>query len=138
MTLRIDSGLIYASFDNVLLATLPNPLDASQVAALTGTREATGTLPAPPPAEPQSVQRRVPKDGRIVVTGQLLKVGRTHAGTIVTVVVEDNYFRVLDGIIELGVYARTSTKPIQKPTPIAPKAGNHVSMTIGQRCPEPL
>ncbi|KAA0923125.1 MULTISPECIES: IS481 family transposase [Rhodococcus] len=123
VTLRIASGLIHASVDNVLLATLPNPLDASQLAGLTGAREATGTLPAPPPAGPQTVQRRVPKDGRVMVTGQLLKVGRTHAGTIVTVVVEDNYFRVLDGTTELGVYARTSTKAIRNFNAHRPRSG---------------
>lgn len=120
--LRVDSGLIHASFDNVLLATLPNPLDADQVAGLTGAREATGTLPAPP-AGPQTVQRRAPKDGRVLVTRQLLEVGRTHAGTIVTVVVEDSYFRVLDGTIELGVYARTSTKPIRNFNAHRPRSG---------------
>ena len=48
-----------------------------------------------------------------MVAGQRLRVGRTHAGTIVTVVVEDHHFRVLDGITELSLHARTSTKPIR-------------------------
>ena len=58
-----------------------------------------------------------------MVTGQLLEVGRTHAGTIVTVVVEDNYFRVLYGTTELGVYARTSTKPIRNFIAHRPRSG---------------
>ncbi|OZD59786.1 hypothetical protein CH263_22570 [Rhodococcus sp. 06-1059B-a] len=52
-------------------------------------------------------------EGRSRYRGQLLKVGRPLAGTIVTVVVEDNYYRVLDGTNELGVHARISAKPIR-------------------------
>ena len=76
-------------------------------------RPAASALPSPPPAGPQSVQRRVPKDGVVMVAGQRIRVGRTHAGTIVTIVVEDHHFRVLDGINELSLHARTSTKPIR-------------------------
>ncbi|MGV3703607.1 Mu transposase domain-containing protein [Mycolicibacterium parafortuitum] len=78
-----------------------------------GARPATTALPPPPPAGPQSVQRRVPKDGVVMVAGQRLRVGRTHAGMIVTVVVEDHHLRVLDGIKELSLHAQTSTKPIR-------------------------
>lgn len=123
VTLRIEGGLIHVSCDNILLTTLPNPLDPSQVASLRGAREATGPLPSPPPSGPQSVQRRVPKDGRVMVAGQLLKVGRPLAGTVVTVVVEDNYYRVLDGANELGVHARTSTKPIRNFNAHRPRNG---------------
>lgn len=48
-----------------------------------------------------------------MVAGQRLRVGRTHAGAIVTVVVEDHHFRVLDGIKELSLHVRRSTKPIR-------------------------
>jgi hypothetical protein len=48
-----------------------------------------------------------------MVAGQRLRVGRTHAGTIVTIVVEDHHFRGLDGIRELSLHARTSAKPIR-------------------------
>lgn len=48
-----------------------------------------------------------------MVAGQRLRVGRTHAGTIVTIVVKDHHFRVLDGIKELSLQARTSTTPIR-------------------------
>ncbi|ORI13649.1 IS481 family transposase [Rhodococcus sp. 1168] len=123
VTLRIEGGLIHVSHDNVLLATLSNPLEPARVASLRGAREATGPLPPPPPSGPQSVQRRVPKDGRVMVAGQLLKVGRPLAGTIVTVVVEDNYYRVLDGTNELGVHARTSTKPIRNFNAHRPRNG---------------
>jgi hypothetical protein len=48
-----------------------------------------------------------------MVARQRLRVGRTHAGTIVTIVVDDHHFRVLDGTKELSLHARTSTKPIR-------------------------
>ena len=113
VTLRIDGGLVHATAGNMLLATLPNPLSTNEITSLTNVRAATGPVPAPPPAGAQSVQRRVPKDGKVMVAGQRLNVGRTHAGIIVTVLVEDHYFRVLDGTTELTPHARTSTKPIR-------------------------
>lgn len=48
-----------------------------------------------------------------MVARQRLRVGRTHAGTIVTIVVDDHHFRVLDGTKELSLHAQTSTKPIR-------------------------
>lgn len=75
----------------MLLKTLLNPFPWNEIRLIRGARPATSTLPAPPPAGPQSVQRRVPKDGVVMVAGQRLRVGRTHAGLIVTVVVEDHH-----------------------------------------------
>ena len=43
---------------------------------------------------PVSVRRKVLRDGVIVVTRERLRVGVTYAGKIVTVHVEDTYFRV--------------------------------------------
>jgi hypothetical protein len=113
VTLRLDAGLIHATAGNMLLKTLPNPSSTNEVQSIKDARPATTALPPPPPAGPQSVQRRVPKDGVVMVAGQRLRVGRTHAGTIVTIAVEDHHFRVLDGIKELSLHARTSTKPIR-------------------------
>ena len=113
VTLRFDASLIHATAGNILLKTLSNPFPWNEIRLIRGARPTTSTLPAPPPAGPQSVQRRVPKDGVVMVAGQRLRVGRTHAGLIVTVVVEDHHFRVLDGITELSLHARTSTKPIR-------------------------
>ena len=113
VTLRFDGGLVHATAGNMLLKTLPNPFTTNELQQLRGARPATSPLPSPPPAGPQSVQRRVPKDGVVMVAGQRLRVGRTHAGTIVTIVVEDHHFRVLDGIKELALHARRSTKPIR-------------------------
>lgn len=117
MTLRINGGLVHAIAGNMLLKTLPNPLSHNDIQRLSGVRRTTGNEPtsaaAGRPAGPQSVQRRVPKDGVIMVAGQRPRVGRTHTGTIVTVVVDDHHFRVLDGITELSLHARTSSKPIR-------------------------
>lgn len=122
VTLRIDGGLIHATAGSILLATLPNPLSRHEIASLTNIRAATGTVPAPPPAGAQSVQRRVPKDGKLMVAGQRINVGRAHTGIIVTVLVEDHYFRVLDGTTELALRARTSTKPIRNFNAHRPRA----------------
>ncbi|ODQ99164.1 hypothetical protein BST27_00690 [Mycobacterium intermedium] len=113
VALRFDGGLIHATAGHMLLKTLPNPFSRNEVQQLKGVRPAASPLPPPPPSGPQSVQRRVPKDGVIMVAGQRLRVGRTHVGTIVTVVVDDHHFRVLDGTTELSLHARTSTKPIR-------------------------
>ena len=113
VTLRIDGGLIHATAGNMLLKTLPNPLSTNEIRRLTDVRKASTPLPPPPPAGPQSVQRRVPKDGVVMVAGQRLRVGRTHAGIIVNIVVEDHHFRVLDGTKELSLHARISAKPIR-------------------------
>lgn len=111
VTLRFDIGLIHAPAGNMLLKTMPNPFSINECQSIKGARPATSSLPAP--AGPQSVQRRVPKNGVVMVAGQRFRVGRTHAGTIVTIMVQDQHFRVLDGIKELSLHARTSTKPIR-------------------------
>lgn len=115
VTLRFDVGLIHATAGNMLLKTLPSPLPINEIELIKDARPATSALspPPPPPTGHQSVQRRLPKDGVVMVAGQRLRVGRTHAGTIVTIVVEDHHFRVLDGIKDLSLHARTSTAPIR-------------------------
>lgn len=45
-----------------------------------------------------------------MVANQRLRVGRTYAGKIVTVVVEDTHFRIYDGLTELAVHPRTTKK----------------------------
>ncbi|AYJ50535.1 hypothetical protein D8W71_22180 [Rhodococcus sp. P1Y] len=64
----------------------------------------------------------MPKDGKLMVAGQRIKVGRAHTGMIVTVLVEDHYFRVPDGTTELALRARTSTKPIRNVIAHRPRA----------------
>lgn len=70
-------------------------------------------LSSPPPAGPQSVQRRVPIGRVLMVTGRRRRLGRTHAGGVVTTVVEDRHFAVLDGIIDVSPRARTWTTPVR-------------------------
>jgi hypothetical protein len=62
----------------VLLRTRVNPLTSEQVARLRGARPAGP--PPRPPAEPVRVQRRASATGVIVVCGQKISLGRTHAG----------------------------------------------------------
>lgn len=45
-----------------------------------------------------------------MVANQRLRVGRTHAGKTVTVVVADTQFRILDGTTEIAIHPRTSPK----------------------------
>lgn len=113
VTLRIDQGLIHAIADGQLIRTLPSPLQRGHVARLRAPRQASTPLPPPPAAGAQRVQRRVPIDGVTMVAGQRLRIGRTHAGKVVTVLVEDHHFRVLDGESELALHARTTTKPLR-------------------------
>jgi len=48
------------------------------------------------------------------VAGQRLRIGRSHAGKTVAIVIEDTVYRVLDGDTELSTHARTSDKPIKQ------------------------
>ena len=93
VTLRLDGHLIHVINGGVLAKTLPSPVPAGDRARLRGARIAGTPLPAPAPG-PVSVQRKVPRDGVIMVTRQRLRVGATYAGKIVTVHVEDTHFRV--------------------------------------------
>jgi hypothetical protein len=83
VTLQLDGHLIHVINGGVLAKTLPSPVAASDRARLRGARIA-GT-PLPPPAPGQvSAQRKVPRDGVIMVTRQRLRVGASYAGKIVT------------------------------------------------------
>ncbi|MFF3160152.1 integrase core domain-containing protein, partial [Streptomyces sp. NPDC057910] len=93
VTLRLDGHLMHVVHDGVLAKTLPAPLEADQRTRLRGARVGTGELPAPA-AGAVRVERKVPADGVIMVARQRLRVGRTYAEEIVTVHVEDTYFRI--------------------------------------------
>ena len=88
VTLRLDGHLVHVISDGVLAKTLPSPIPAGDRAKLRGAHVAAAALPPPAPG-PVSVQRKVPRDGVIMVTRQRLRVGATYAGKIVTVHVED-------------------------------------------------
>jgi transposase InsO family protein len=113
VTLRLDGHLIHVVHQGVLAKTLPSPIPADLRTRIRGARIAATQLP-PPAAGPISVQRQVPRDGVIMVTRQRLRVGRTYAGKIVTIYVEDTHFRVtLDGA-ELSLHPRTEQRPVTR------------------------
>ena len=61
-----------------------------------------------------SVQRKVPTDGVVMVARQRLRIGRTHAGSIVTIHVEDTHFRVSCNGAELAIHPRNGQHPVTR------------------------
>jgi transposase InsO family protein len=106
ITLRLDGHLMHAIADGHLAGSWPCPIPAGELAHLRGARPAAGPLPQLKAPQPIRVQRRVPADGVTMVARQRLRIGRTHAGKIVTIIVEDTHFRVLHGNQELALHAR--------------------------------
>ena len=113
VTLRLDGHLIHVIAGGVLAKTLPSPVPAGDRARLRGARIAATPLPAPAPG-PVSVQRKVPRDGVIMVTRQRLRVGATYAGKIVTVHVEDTHFRVTCDGTEVSLHPRNEQRPVNR------------------------
>ena len=113
VTLRLDGHLIHVISGGVLAKTLPSPIPAADRATLRGARIAAAPLPPPAPG-PVSVQRKVPRDGVIMVTRQRLRVGATYAGKIVTVHVEDTHFRVTCDGAEISLHPRTEQRPVTR------------------------
>jgi transposase InsO family protein len=113
VTLRLDGHLLHVIRGGVLAKTLPSPVPAGDRASLRGARIAGAPLPAPDPG-PVSVQRKVPRDGVIMVTRQRLRVGATYAGKIVTVHVEDTHFRVTCDGIEVSLHPRNEQRPVNR------------------------
>ncbi len=113
VVLRLDGHLIHVVHNNVLAKTLPPPISADQPTKIRGARIAATQLP-PQPAGPISVQRKVPTDGVVMVARQRLRVGRTYAGKIVTIHVEDTYFRVTCDGAQLSIHPRTTELPIRR------------------------
>jgi transposase InsO family protein len=94
--IRLDGQLMHVlTQDGVLWRTLPCPIPPGQRHRLQGARLAG---PAPLPEASPTAQRRVSSRGGIQVARQRIQAGMTHAGKIVTVVPENNTFRlVIDG-----------------------------------------
>jgi transposase InsO family protein len=113
VTLRLDGHLIHVICGGVLAKTLPSPVPAADRGKLRGARIAATALPPPAPG-PVSVQRRVPRDGVIMVTRQRLRVGATYTGKIVTVHVEDTHFRVTCDGAEIALHPRTEQRPVTR------------------------
>lgn len=94
-----------------LLRTRPNPLSHDQARRLRGARPA-----GPPPRpclEPVTAQRRASNTGVIMVTGQKLALGRTHAHTVVTVHVAEHTITVDLGDGAQRTFRRTTTQPVR-------------------------
>jgi transposase InsO family protein len=119
VTLRIDGHLVHVITNGTLAKTLPAPA-ALDYTRLRGVRLATDPVP-PPPAGPIRVERRVGKDGVVMVTRQSLRIGRTHAGKQVTIIVEDTHLRVLHNGEELSLHARTSNQLVTRFKPYTPR-----------------
>jgi transposase InsO family protein len=113
VTLRLDGHLMHVIRDGVLAKTLPSPIPAADRGTLRGARIAAAPLPPPAPG-PVSVQRKVPRDGVIMVTRQRLRVGATYAGKIVTVHVEDTHFRVTCDGAEISLHPRADQRPVTR------------------------
>ncbi len=118
VSVRLDGHLMHV-IANSLVKTLPYPITLEKRLALTGARQATSPLPPAPPQQAPQAERRVPKDGIVMVARQRLRVGASHAGKIVTVVVEDTHFRVLHGEQELSLHPRDPNRPIARMKPYA-------------------
>jgi hypothetical protein len=111
VTLRLDGHLVHVIRDGVLAKTLPSPVPAGDRGKLRGARITAATLPPPAPG-PVSVQRKVPRDGVILVTRQRLRVGATYAWKMVTVHVEDTHFQVTRDGAEISLHPRTEQRPV--------------------------
>jgi hypothetical protein len=79
-----------------------------------GPRRLLTAAPAAQPAGSIATRRRVHADGRIVVNKQFMKLGPSHAGKLVTVIIEDTCYRVLHGEEETIVKSRKDTRPIKR------------------------
>jgi transposase InsO family protein len=123
--IRLDGQLMHViTQDGVLWRTLPCPIPPGQRHRLQGVRLA-GPAQLPPAAA--VVQRRVSSRDGIQVARQRIQVGMTHAGKIVTVVAEDDSFRlVIDGET-VGVVPRTTTREIDRYKAHATRLGRAVN-----------
>ena len=103
--------MFYDPATRVLLRTRPNPLTPAEVARLRGARPAGP--PPRPSAEPIRVQRRASATGVIMVAGQKIALGRTHAGQTVTVLVSDTTLAIELDDGDTRVIRRTTTQPVR-------------------------
>lgn len=114
VALRLDGHLMHAIAHGTLVHTWPYPITLDKRQALKGARQATSPLPPVPPSQAPQAQRRVPRDGVVMVARQRLRVGTSHAGKTVTIIAEDTHFRIMDGEEELAVHPRTTNRPVTR------------------------
>jgi transposase InsO family protein len=123
--LRLDGQLMHVlTQDGMLWRTLPCPIPPGQRHRLQGVRLAG---PAPLPEAAPVAQRRVSSRGGIQVAHQKIQVGMTHAGEIVTVISENNCYRlVIDGET-IGTVPRTTSYEINRYKVHATRPGKAVN-----------
>ncbi len=110
--IRLDGQLMHViTQDGVLWRTLPCPIPPGQRHRLQGVRLA-GPAPLPPSAI--TAQRRVSSRGGIQVARQRIQVGMSHAGKTVTVLTENDSFRLVIDDETVGVVPRTTTREIDR------------------------
>jgi transposase InsO family protein len=115
VTLRLDGHLLHAIAEGALIGTWPCPISTDNLGQLRGARAPSTPLPPPPlPAGSLRAQRKVHASGRIMVAGQNIKLGLTHRGKIVAVVIEDTHLRILHGDEQIAVRSRRTTTPITR------------------------
>ncbi|MGN2638759.1 integrase core domain-containing protein [Nocardia takedensis] len=115
VALRLDGNLMHAVVDKALVGTWTCPVPRGELSKLRGAQ--APTTPLPPPPLPRGHCRHCGKftaTGQITIAGQNITLGRRHTGKIVTVVVEDTFFRILHGDEEIAVRPRQSLAPITR------------------------
>ncbi len=109
-TLRFDGQMMHVIVDGRVVKTMPAPVLPEERSQISGARSPR-TLVIPPSAQALRARRKVNTDGRIMIEGKRLRIGTPHVGKIVTVILEDTCYRVLDGETELSTHPRTDDKP---------------------------
>jgi hypothetical protein len=106
-----------------MLRTRPNPLTPAEIRRLRTARPAGP--PPQPPTDPVTVQRRVSATGVVMVTGQVVALGRTHAGETVTTHVYCTHL-IADCDDGPRTIKRTTDKPVRNIKADHPRKTNHV------------
>ncbi len=127
VSIRIEENtlMFYDPWSRVLLRTRPNPLTPAEVARLRGARPAGP--PPRPSTEPIRVQRRISATGVILVAGQKIALGRSHAGQTVTALVSDTTLAIEFDDGDTQVIRRTTTQPVRSIKGQRPRTATPIS-----------
>ena len=125
VSIRIDEHTLtfYDPDSRQLLRTRPSPFSYRQARLLRGARPAG---PPPRPAlEPVTVQRRASTTGTIMIAGQVIHIGRSHAGHVVTAHVAETTISIDLGDGQTTLIPRTTTTPIRNIKADRPRKAAH-------------
>jgi hypothetical protein len=114
-----DTLMFFDLDSRELLRVRPNSLTQEQVRRLRGNRPAGP--PPRPSTEPIRVQRRASNTGVIMVCGQQVALGRTHAWQTVTVHVSDTTLAVELDDGEPRIFRRTTTTAVRNIKAVRPR-----------------